>query len=349
LTKAVNKESRLTAKVYIILVNWNGWQDTVECLESVLNSDFLNFHIVVCDNNSSDNSINHIKAWAEGSQIFRRRNQIFPGIIDFSLIKPIPYTEYSDNDIAPGKIFSPNGESKLTLIKNSSNLGFAGGNNVGIHYALLQGDCDYVWLLNNDTVIQQNSLSTLVSRMESDKTIGVCGSTLLYYHEPNIVQALGGATYNKWLALANHIGAHEPMPKVVDLQKIEKKMSYVIGASMLISRQVLSEIGLLNESYFLYCEEIDYCERAKKKYRLGYAPKSIVFHKEGVSTGAGGRLKQKKEAAEYHAVKSRLLFTRSFYPWCLPTVYLVTMFRIAFHMLRSDWNRVRMLIQAMFS
>ena len=112
---------------------------------------------------------------------------------------------------------------------------------------------------------------------------------------------------------------------------------------MMIPIQVFRKFGLLNENYFLYCEEIDYCERVKKVFHLGYASQSIVFHKEGVTTGASSRFRKKSKTAEFHAVRSRLLFTKAFYPACLPTVYFMVLLRIVLHVVKFDWSRAWML------
>src|SRR5690606_5006085 len=84
----------------------------------------------------------------------------------------------------------------LVLVRTGANLGFAGGNNVGLGYALARPDVDAVWLLNNDTVVHPEAARALIEIMARDPGIGICGSTLLYYDRPELVQALGGARYN---------------------------------------------------------------------------------------------------------------------------------------------------------
>src|SRR5690606_23809149 len=117
-------------------------------------------------------------------------------------------------------------------------------------YALARGDFDFVWLLNPDTVVRPDALRRMLEAMRRDPGMGACGCTVLYYGEPDTVQALGGARYNPWLALPRHIGLGRPAAAPVDAPGVAARMTYVYGASMLVSRRFLEEVGLLNEEYF---------------------------------------------------------------------------------------------------
>ncbi|MGK7368687.1 MAG: glycosyltransferase family 2 protein, partial [Candidatus Halalkalibacterium sp. M3_1C_030] len=132
-------------KVHIIILNWNGKEDTIECLNSLKALEYPNFEIVVVDNASSDGSVSEIK-------------DKFP---------------------------------ETTLLESEINRGYAGGNNIGLRYAL-NHDSDYAWILNNDTVVDKNALGSLVKKMKIDGSIGICGSRLVYYHDRETIQALGG-------------------------------------------------------------------------------------------------------------------------------------------------------------
>src|SRR5210317_641375 len=133
---------------YIILLNWNGWKDTIACLDSVFQSNDANFRVVVCDNQSSDGSLSNIEAWADGEISAEtpedHRLQEFIGRTS----RPLDYLKLSASAIESGT-FEDSGEP-LILIDNESNLGFAAGNNVGLRYALNRADMSHVWLLNND-------------------------------------------------------------------------------------------------------------------------------------------------------------------------------------------------------
>ncbi|WP_372633799.1 glycosyltransferase family 2 protein [Fodinibius sp.] len=292
-----------TPKVYIILVNWNGWEDTTECLRSLEELDYANYSVIVVDNGSTDRSVEKIE----------RR---FPHI---------------------------------TLLKNDENRGFAGGNNTGIEYAM-DRDAEYVWLLNNDTVVDRQALSHLVERIEEDAAIGICGSRLIYYHQRDTTQAWGGGRFNKWTGTIRSFGQNKPVDLMPDRRVIEKKMDYVVGASMLVSGRFIDRVGLLSEEYFLYYEEIDWAMRGEGQFSLGFAPGSIVYHKEGASTG-GQQLEQasRSRQSDYYQLKNRLKFTCKFFPAYLPGVYLSVIYAMINRMRRGQWSRIPMIIKLMFT
>jgi GT2 family glycosyltransferase len=293
-------------RVYIVVLNWNGCKDTIECLESLLKLKYPDgYDIVVCDNNSQDDSIVKIQAWAKDRNISVRCVDCHSG-------------EIADHN---KKIVATTVE-EITVIQTGSNLGFAGGNNIGIKYALSDNRCKYVWVLNNDTVVDKNALSALVERCEQNKKIGMCGSKLVYFHQPSTIQAFGGATYNKWTGGASCIGVGESIDTIKSTELIERAMDFVAGASMLVPRTFIEEIGLMNEEYFLYFEEIDWITRANNKYTLGYASGSIVYHKEGASTKANSRSKVYSYVGDIYSTRAKLLYTRKYYPLALPFIYL---------------------------
>lgn len=331
-------------KVYIIILNWNGWKDTIECLESVFRNSYVNFKVIVCDNASVDDSLDNIRKWADGkleaniSEDDRISIHTTPPVS-----KPISYVQYTREQAEQGGVNIE--DPPLVLIQTGENLGFAGGNNIGIRYALTRNDFEYIWLLNNDTVIDGSALTNLVNRMHERSGTGICGSTLLYYNEPMKVQALGGAHYNKWLGIPKHTGIHMSYSKLVNQTIIEKKMDYVIGASMLISKSFINDIGLMCEDYFLYYEEIDWATRAKGKYVLSYASNSIVYHKEGASMGSSSDPKNRSILADYYSVKNRILFSRKYYKYTLFTVYVGLIIVIINRIRRKQWDRVIMIFK----
>jgi len=330
------------SRVYIIIVNWNGWKDTIECLESVFRSDFNDFRVIVSDNDSSDGSIERITSWAENrlnivtEEGCRLRGRSFPPVG-----KPISYATYSQLEAESGGCLED--DPRLILIRNSSNLGFAGGNNAGLRYALARHDFDNIWLLNNDTVVNSDSLSKLVYRMHQKDGAGMCGSTLLYYHHPDRVQALGGGYYCKWIGLPWHQGRLKKADSVVDRTKVERWMNYIIGASMLVSKEFLQDIGLMCEDYFLYFEELDWVIRGKGSYSLAFAPESIVYHKVGSSIGTSSDPRKKSVMCDYYNIRNRLYFTRRYFPRSLPAIYLVLFGTLVLRVLMGKWDRAKMI------
>ena len=202
---------------------------------------------------------------------------------------------------------------ELTLLQSGANLGFAGGNNVGLRYALDRG-AEYVWLLNNDTLVEPDALTQLVAKTQREPALGLCGSTLLYEAQRDTVQALGGAHYNRWLGTVAHLGQHEPWPQKLDTEKLERRvegrLSYLIGASMLASRRFLETVGLLQPDYFLYFEELDWAARARGRFRLGYAASKYRLSQGGLEyrRHRPGQSRKKLHRRPLRSKKSRALY-----------------------------------------
>ena len=314
-------------KVYILILNWNGWADTVECLESVLGNDYPDYQIIVCDNNSSNKSVERIRDWAEGRlELPSAGSARLGGLSRPPAPKPIPYAEYDRVKAESGGAADDN--ARFILIRTGGNLGFAGGNNVGLRYAMAKGDSAFVWLLNNDTVIRPGALTAMVLRMRERPDAGICGSTLMCYDEPDKVFALGGGAYDKWLAVGRHLGAGRPAEPGADLHRIERAMDYVVGASMLVSRRFLADVGLMYEGYFLYHEELDWALRGRGRYSLVYAPESVVYHKGAASIGTVQITPKNDLKFNLRCLRPKLLFTFRFFPTAIPAVLLISVCKL---------------------
>lgn len=317
-------EYLLVSKVYIIIVNWNGWQDTIECLESLLLLDYPVYRIIVCDNGSTDESVSMIRLWAE-TAIGRNSEKC--------------QCLNRDSGESGGKGF----DSVFTLIENGANLGYGAGNNVGLRYVIARGDADYCWLLNNDTVVDPAALSTMVARMVEKHDAGMCGSTLRNYDDRSRIQALGGAVYFKWLGVAWHIGRTLQGKVSLNRDSIENNLDYIVGASLLVRMTFINDVGLMAEDYFLYFEEIDWVTRGQGRYGLSYAPDSVVYHKTGASIGTSSNPRKKSFLCDYYTLRNRLLFTRRYYPSVLGGVYAGLIIELIVRLLLGRWDLVRMI------
>jgi GT2 family glycosyltransferase len=331
----------MSERVYIILLNWNGWRDTVECLESVLRLDYPSFRVIVCDNGSTDGSLDRIQTWAAGkTAVDVRADNPLRRLTNPPVKKPAPVVLYDRSQAEQGGDLDVDGN--LVVVRNAENLGFAAGNNVGLRYALARGDGDYYWLLNNDTVVEPDALTMLVDRMSARPDAGICGATIKSYADPERNVVLGGAVYGKWFATQKLIGAGATdVPDEPD--GVESMMDYVAGASMLVSREFLVEIGLMSEDYFLYYEELDWAMRARGRYALVYAPRCIVYHKEGAAIGSSGAPLARTRAADYYEIRNRLTVTRKFFRGALPTVYVGLGLAALNRIRRGQWDRARMI------
>lgn len=334
------------SRVYILLLNWNNWPDTLECLESLTHLNYPDYRIVICDNHSRDDSIEKIKSWASGNlEVIPESCTLWK--LAFPSEKPLKLQvfdefRYLKNDCMDN-------DEALTLICNQKNYGFAGGYNVGLRYALSKGDADYFWLLNNDTVVDEYALTALVGRIKEKPDTGICGSTVLRYHAPEIIDALGGAYYSKWLGLAWHLGRGRQFVPPIDPEQIEKRMDYVVGSSMLVSRRFLQDIGLMNETYFLYYEEIDWATRGKGSFALGYASKSLVYHKIGGTIGTSSHPIRKSLVSDFYTLRNRLIFTRQHFPCALPSIYFGMICAMIVRLLCGQWQKAMMIGRLMLN
>jgi GT2 family glycosyltransferase len=332
----------------ILLVNWNGWRDTVECLDSLFRMENQDFRVVVCDNGSQDDSLQKIRLWAEGGMSVQADAPLRPSAhVASPEQKPIPITTYNRSLAEAGG--DAGEQARLVLVDIGENLGFAGGNNVGLRYILSGRDCEFVWLLNNDTVVEAKALTALVKRMSETPGAGICGSTLLEYSHPERIQARGGGYYCKWIGLPWHLGRLEKTTRDADVRNVERWMNYVVGASLFTSRRFVEDVGLLSEEYFLYFEEVDWAIRSRARYSLAYAPESIVYHKIGASIGTSSNPRLKSRVCEFYSVRNRLFFTRKYYPYALPTVYLALLLTLAGKCLLGQWERIGMILQLFFN
>lgn len=300
--------------VYVVVLNWNGAVDTIACAASVLALSAAPFQLVICDNASADDSIMRLRDWAAGLAPAAESASAEPELkkssgarVSHPLLElPNDRTAWQHPKLAAGTV---------VLIQTGSNLGYAGGNNVGIRYALERGDADYFWILNNDTVVAPAALSALLRKANGDPRFGIVGSTLLYHYRPDFVQVLGGCRFSAWTTTVRPIGWGKTATEAsaVSESEVESQLDYVAGASMLVSRAFVADVGLMQEDYFLYFEEIDWAERGRRsktrRWELGFARDSVVLHKVGASAGTG-----LTKASTRYMYTSKIRFMKRFYP-----------------------------------
>jgi GT2 family glycosyltransferase len=322
--------------VAIVLVNWNNWRDCIENIDTLLAQDYPRFHIYVVDNDSSDNSIENILGWCARPVAldgWRPHEGVFR-LTSGTPVRPISVQLLESPDAAQEP--APP-DCRLTLVRSGANRGFAGGCNVGVRCAGL-GGYSWFWFLNTDTVVHRDALSHLVARGASDDRVGMIGSTVLYYDRPDTVQALGGAHWDQATATSAHIGEGTRLrdtpgnPLVV-----EKELSYIFGASMLVSASLVREVGLMAEDYFLYYEEFDWSMRSRDAFSLGYAAGSHVFHKAGASSSRVMPL-----ASARHFYRNRVRFVARFHPERLGTVRRGLLVEALRYAAKMNWSRARL-------
>ncbi len=326
----------------VVLVNWRRAADTIECLESLLRSD-ISLQVVVVDNDSGDGSVDRIAAWAAGDE---RAAAVAPGMARFStppLGKPLRLRRLSAADAATAV---PN-DAAVTLIDAGGNLGFAGGNNLGLAFLLRASGIDAVWLLNNDTVVEPDAAQALLARMDATHNVGMCGTVVRYYHRPATIQALNGHRFSLWRGTSRGIGSGQPAATPFDPARVARETDFVLGASLAVSRRFFETIGPMTEAYFLYFEEIDWAYRNAGRFAIAFAHGAIVYHKEGGSIGSNAVRGQRSATSDYYLVRSRLGFIRRRAPLLLPWHWLLTLVVIARRLLRGQPKKALVLTRAL--
>jgi len=254
-------------KVFIVILNFNGWQNTAECLKSISNLDVprgVTVEPIVIDNASSDSSVKKIK-------------EEFP---------------------------------KLIMIENQTNMGFTGGNNEGMRFALA-GGADLVMLLNNDTIVHSDLVKNLLEPLDHDNVGGVVPKIYFEkgyeFHKNRYKDQERGKAI--WYAggkmdWENLIGENIGVDEVDHGQfNVRTETELATGCCFLIRSDVLKNVGMFDDRYFLYYEDADLSERIKKAgYKILYEPKAILWHKNAESSGVGSELH------DYYITRNRLLF-----------------------------------------
>lgn len=337
---ATNGKAGMAPNVLILTVNFNAWDRTLAYLESVLRLDYPSFRVVVVDNGSSDGSIERIHGWARGKQAA----DIPPGAPGERLRPPLP----KPLDIVHLDQANPLTGARLGLLELGENRGFAGGNNAVLRHVQGRQDVDFVWLLNNDTIVDSRALTHLVARLENDPEAGMAGSTVCRLARPDETQAQGGGTFFPWAGYSRLLGEGSTLAETSqqDPAAIEARLHFILGASCLVRRSFVERVGLLDESLFLYFEELDWARRGSA-FRLAYAPESLVWHAEGASIGANNlRPGEKSALADFYFHRNRLLMVRRYYPWALPTALFSVGATLARRLLRGRQDRLPVVFKA---
>lgn len=284
------------ARIAIVILNWRGWRDTIACLASVQALSHESFCVIVVDNDSQDESVPEIEAWLRTASHLTWRGTFSADGAEGTR----PPLEHRD----------------AIVIRAPSNGGFASGNNYGLRYAL-NWPSTACWLLNNDTEVHPDALSALEARLASESSVGMVGSVLCFFDDPDRIQAVGGVEYQFWRAMGHQLGEGLLIsdPRIAELAAM--RPTYIAGASMLVSRAFLDDVGLMDEANFLYFEEIDWISRAKGRWTTATALASLVRHKEGGSIGTSSR-RLRSLLSQYYMTRGLLRFYGRHRPLLIP-------------------------------
>ncbi|NLI41733.1 MAG: glycosyltransferase family 2 protein [Caldisericales bacterium] len=262
-------------RVCIIILNWNGWKDTIECLESLYQIEYDNFMVLLIDNHSADESINMIRNYTEG------KLEVQSKFINYSNNnKPIKTYEFTNEEAEKVKFNRPELYKTLIIIKNDKNYGFAEGNNIGIRFALNCIIPQYILLLNNDTIVDPLFLDELIIAAESDPKIGIIGPIIYYYDyygRHDVVWFSGGEI--NW---CKYPGYHH-MTKSLTNSNGYRECDWVSGAALMMNTKRVNRVELNREFHF-DCEDVDYClNELKHGLKAVVVLNAKIWHKIGVS------------------------------------------------------------------
>jgi GT2 family glycosyltransferase len=319
------------APVLATVVNWNGWRDTTTCLRSMFGLVGSPVNVVVCDNGSTDGSFANLSRWLcdeAGAQVESRTHHEATQVVSFR---------------------GPFGEAVrgIHLLGFPENHGYAGAANRGMIWGAAALGAENFWILNNDIKVHPDALAALVEATTAMPGIGLCGSVLLDWDDPQVVQAIGG-TYRRWIASGSHFT--QVPSRAGNAGDSFLPVDYPVGASLFITHAFFKAVGLMDETYFLYYEEIDWAERGRSHgFTPGVALKSLVQHREGASTGSHGGVRSKSLLSERYGVINRLRFTRKFWPLSLPVVWMSLWLVLLDRLMHAEWPRARLVLQLMFS
>lgn len=242
-------------RVTIVVLNWNGREDSLACLRSLERLQYPHHRVLFVDNGSVDGSEDAVA-------------EEFPGV---------------------GRL------------QTGANLGFAGGNNAGIAWAL-ERDADFVLLLNNDTEVEADFLGPMVAAAQADPRVGIVGAAIAYHHAPDRLWAFGGGRFDVATGWVRHV-QREVDPATLGTRGTVHY--YITGCAMLLRRSVIEEIGVLDTSYFHFCEDVDLCLRAEAAgWRVTVAPEARLRHKVSATTRVSS------PAFLYYNLRSRLTLAR---------------------------------------
>lgn len=318
--------------LYTVLVNWKGSQDTIACATSLLAAEHDGMTIVISENASPDDSIARLIQWADAT-LTR----------DDRIARPLPpharrLIEWVRDEPALPPL-------RLVLSENDGNLGFAGGNNVGIALALADLSCRHVFILNNDTEVTPDALLALKTKADSDPSLAIIGATLVYHDRPDTVQGLG-ARYRRNRAQSQTLFADGALTDLPQVAQIEREMEYVIGAAMFVCTEVLRRTKGLSEEYFLYYEELDLAQQLLPDERIGWAPGAVIRHKIGGSIGTG-RIKQRpSDTSLYYDHRSKIRFYRTYWPKRTPFLAAGIAKTLLAYLRKGDARAARVIMRA---
>lgn len=286
----------------VVIVTYNSSDVITDCLDSLSRSEHQGLRILVCDNASSDDTIERVRAW--GAQAG----------LTISEYGPEQAADLSFSDLGT-----------VTVLRTGGNLGYAGGVNAGLRVLRACPEVDLFWVLNPDAEVEPGTAGAFLRQVAENGRFGLMGGRIQYKEPVGLIQSDGG-TIGRWTGVVRNINrgtrAEEaPTPAT-------EALDYIAGANILASREFVDRVGLMQEDYFLYYEEIDWAFR-RGDLPLAYAPGAVIHHIGGSAIGSSTIQRRASAFSNYFNYRSRMKFVGRFYPLSLPSAYIYGMLKVA--------------------
>ncbi len=312
-------------KVYIIVLNWNGTEDTIACLSSLKQLEYDNFQIILVDNGSEKDNFTLLSNWCKSN---------FTNILEYSR----NLAEAGGSANAEKEELSNVSSDNLIQINNGDNLGFAAGNNVALKYILSQGEEPLALLLNNDTEVEPNFLLNLMTFMDKNPTYVACTPQIRLFSPKDKIWNCGGKLTwfgNRRYYYANMLSENVPQIGSLDIE-------YITGCALLFKPHIT---GILTEKFFFGEEDFEFSLRVKKqKQKIACVLNSIIYHKVGSSVSNNIINKSNRFFIHY---ASRLIDHKSYYNPLFRLVILIMNVTYGFFLL-SKMNRINIVDNIQF-
>lgn len=291
--------------VYIVILNYKNWHDAAECLESVFCLKYPHYRVVVIDNDSKNDSLRHLMDWAA--------HHPHASALGNKYFRSCELEEISDPASLPPLVF----------VQNERNSGFAGGNNIILK--ILAGQDAFVWLLNPDIIVKDDTLSELVNFSGLQPRGSIIGSVIKFYNHREKVHMYGGGKIRFNSATASLITKIDRIPE----------LDYISGGSLFTHAEQFRDVGLLPEDYFLYWEETDWCYRARQLGKpMVICLNSVCYDKVGASIGRGF-------LAEYYYTRNGLLFLSKYKKKKIRLALFFGFLRFGKKVVLGQWSRAK--------
>lgn len=283
--------------IAVVIVTYNSEDVIRNCLDSLERSEGEALRVVICDNASTDATVQVVQEWSA-----ERR------------------TDFAEMSVpAAGQ---PTAD--FTLLRSSKNLGFAGGVNRGLEFMLRDSQCDLFWLLNPDCEIETTTASAFRRCAEASGLFSLMGSRILYRDPPGLIQSDGGHV-GRWTGICRNL--NQGVDPECAIRPDARDINFISGASMIASRDLIDTVGLMREDYFLYYEEVEWASR-RGNLPLLLCEEALVHHQGGTAIGSGSITRRASPLALYFNYRNRMRYLAHVNPIALPISCLASLARI---------------------